>query len=248
MAGEVLLSYFGSSTLRTSEKAYLDVVTQADTECEQLVVGELKKSFPEDAIVGEEGARTESGSGRVWFVDPLDGTFNFSRTLPFWCISIGMAVEGQPQVGVVFDPLHDELFAAVRGTGGWLNGNRIGASSVENQIDATLQLTVNYDREVIERSIADINAVARNVMRIRNMGALALELCYVGAGRLDAVAQRGSHPWDYAAGILVAEEGGATVSNLDGTGFDLFTDDALVAATSQLHASLASAIKGQPNN
>jgi myo-inositol-1(or 4)-monophosphatase len=105
-------------------------------------------------------------------------------------------------------------------------------------MQATVQLSINFHRDVIDRSIGDFNAIARGVMRSRNLGALALELAYVAAGRLHAVVQRGSHPWDFAAGMLLAREAGATISDLSGRPFDLRSDNALVACTPELHESL----------
>jgi len=237
-AGMLLSSYFQSSSLRTAAKGFLDVVTQADTESEALVVSRLRELFPDDAIVGEEGTNAKGGNGRVWYVDPLDGTFNFSRGIPFWCVSIGLVMDGEPSLAVLFDPVRDEMFTAKRGQGAWLDGHPIAASSVSDPMEATVQLTLNYDRERIEVSISDFNAVARGVMRLRNMGALALELAFVACGRLDAVCQRGSHPWDYAAGVLVCTEAGAVVTNTDGSAFDLATDDALAGSTPELHRAL----------
>lgn len=237
-AGDLLLSYFESGDLNTTPKGFLDVVTEADTESERLIVRLLGDSFPDDAVVGEEGTSAEPGRDRVWYVDPLDGTFNFSRHLPFWCVSLGLVDARGPLLGIVFDPLRDEMFTAMRGEQARLNGGLIRPDETEDTMAATIQLTLNYDREIIERSLADLNAVARHVMRLRNMGALALELAYVACGRLDAVMQRGSHPWDYAAGVLIGTEAGAVVTDIDGGPFDLMTDDALVACTAQLHASL----------
>jgi myo-inositol-1(or 4)-monophosphatase len=242
-AGAVLIGYFRSSSLQTEEKSYLDVVTQADREVEARVASRLHEAFPEDAIVGEEGTNSSSENGRVWYIDPLDGTFNFSQGLPFWCVSIGLADDHGSLAGVIFDPLHDELFSALRGRGVWLNGEPIRVSGLIDPMAATLQLTLNYDRVRIEESIRDFNAVARSVMRLRNLGALALELSYVACGRLDAVCQRGSHPWDYAAGALICDEAGAVVSDTAGNTFKLDCDDALVAATPQLHAALLELLK-----
>jgi myo-inositol-1(or 4)-monophosphatase len=239
--GRLLLSYFRSPDLETRAKRYLDIVTTADTESERLIADRLDTAFPDDAVVGEEG--TEGSGRRTWFVDPLDGTFNFARGLPFWCVSIGLVQGGEPVVGVVFDALHDELFSARAGAGAFLNGSSIHSSNVSDPMDATLQLATNFDRDVIGRSIADFNAVARDVMRVRNMGALALEIAYVGAGRLDVVAQRGSHPWDYAAAVVIAQAAGATVTELNGDPFDLRTDTTLVAATPTLHGRILSLLK-----
>src|SRR5579862_1970324 len=197
-AGDLLLSYFQSAALQTSEKGFLDVVTQADTEAEALIVQKLRHHFPADAFVGEEGTETAGGNGRCWYVDPLDGTFNFSRGLPFWCVSIGLVDNGVPEFGLIFDPPRNEMFTSIRSGGAFLNGEPISVSNAKDPLQSTLQLTLNYDRRAIERSISDFNAVARDVMRLRNLGALALEMAYVACGRLDAVCQRGSHPWDYA--------------------------------------------------
>lgn len=237
-AGALLLSFFRGSHLETKEKQYLDVVTRADIESERLIAGLLRDAFPRDGIVGEEGGETAIQGTRVWYVDPLDGTFNFAHGLPFWCVSIGFVQDGEPVVGVVLDPLHDELFSARADAGAFLNGSAIHSSNISDPMEATLQLAINFDRDVIGRSIADFNAVARDVMRVRNMGALALEIAYVGAGRLDVVAQRGSHPWDYAAAVLIAREAGATVTELNGDPFNLLTDTALVASTPTLHGRI----------
>jgi myo-inositol-1(or 4)-monophosphatase len=242
-AGELLAAHFAHGEPATRAKAYLDVVTAADTEAERLIASRLRASFPQDAIVGEEGTAynpiTEAHpTKRVWYVDPLDGTFNFSRGIPFWCTSIGLVEAGRAVLGVVFDPIRNELFTAVGDAGCHLNGRPIRARRTEDPMEATVQLSINFHRDVIERSIADFNSIARGVMRTRNLGALALELAYVGAGRLDAVAQRGSHAWDYAAGVLIAREAAATISDLSGAEFDLHADNALVACSPQLHAAL----------
>ena len=138
----------------------------------------------------------------------------------------------------MLDPTRRELFSAAAGNGARLNGEPIHASDARELLTATLQLTLNYDRNVIDRSIGDFNAVAHDVMRLRNLGALALEMAYLACGRLDAVCQRGSHPWDYAAGVVLCQEAGSVVTDIDGSPFDLDTDDALVAATPELHTAL----------
>jgi myo-inositol-1(or 4)-monophosphatase len=237
-AGEILTERFLSSDLQTEEKGFLDVVTEADKKSEHHVAERIREAFPDDAVVGEEGTNTESANGYQWFIDPLDGTFNFSRGIPFWCVSIGVVKDAEPELGVILDPMRDELFTAIRGGGAFLNGEPIVTSGVTDLMEATLQLTLNFDRDRIDDSIQDFNAVAHDVMRLRNLGALALELAYVACGRLDAVCQRGSHAWDYAAGVVLCTEAGATVTDILGTPFKLDTDDGLVAATPELHRAL----------
>ncbi len=237
-AGRLLVEYATSGDLGTSEKGPKDVVTFADKASEEMLVSELKAAFPNDGVVGEEGARSEGAHGRVWYIDPLDGTFNFSREIPFWCVSIGLAVDGNPEVGAVYDPSRDELFSGGRGLGTTLNGRVVSARGPEGVAEATVQINVDFDREGAERSLADTTRVGMEAMRLRNMGSLALELAYVACGRLDALIQRGSHPWDYAAGIILCLESGATVTSRDGSPFDLARPDALVAATLPLHENL----------
>ena len=129
-AGHLLLSHFRSPQLETTTKRYLDVVTQADTQSEALVASRLKDAFPDDAILGEEGTNSDSRNRRAWYIDPLDGTYNFSRGLPFWCVSIGLVSDMTSVVGVVFDPLMDEMFTSAVGMGSFVNGRPLRSSGV----------------------------------------------------------------------------------------------------------------------
>jgi myo-inositol-1(or 4)-monophosphatase len=247
----VLLHYFKSAELTSREKAALDVVTVADIESQEAIVSVLRTACPHDAVVAEESSSSVATipcshqkvpyrhqPGRVWYIDPLDGTFNFTRGLPYWCISIGLVRDGVAEAGVVFDPLRDEMFTGWRGGGAWVNGKAIQASKIIDPRHAAVQITIDYAPDTRARSLHDTSAIAPHVMRVRNLGALALSLAYVAAGRLDAVVQRVAHAWDYAAGILLVQESGAVASNLDGSPFDLFGEDALVAATPELHTRL----------
>lgn len=242
----VLLEYFGRSDLVVHQKSALDPVTVADSESERAIVTALRAAFPHDAIVGEEGSGIEGNRGRVWYVDPLDGTFNFTRSIPFWCVSVGLVDDGQPAAGVVFDPLVDEAFVAWRGGGVWLNQRPVYPSAVEEPMAAVVQMNVDFARETMGRSLHDLHAVAPRVMRVRNLGALALSLVYLASGRLDAVVQRAAHSWDYAGGLVALGESGAIISGLDGEPFDLSQDDALAAATPALHRQLRDMLAGYP--
>jgi myo-inositol-1(or 4)-monophosphatase len=245
-AGEALVGYFGSSTLGVREKAQLDVVTLADTDSERRIVSALTSAFPEDAIVGEEGTNTLPGVRRCWYVDPLDGTFNFARTIPYWCVSIGLVVDSSARLGVVFDPLRDEMFWSESEEGhAFLNGNPVGPSNVTELIDALVQVNIDFDRAVMQTSLVDTVAVGREVMRVRNLGSLALQLVYVACGRLDGLVQRRANAWDYAAGALVLQESGAVVSRVDGSRFDMNGPDAVAASTVELHRSLTALLSNR---
>jgi myo-inositol-1(or 4)-monophosphatase len=240
-----LLGYFGTSTLGVREKAHLDVVTLADTNTERMIVAALKSAFPRDAIVAEEGTNTRPGVARCWYVDPLDGTYNFARTIPYWCVSIGLVVDGERRVGVVFDPLRDDMFSAEAGGPVLVNGRQSEPSEVTDLLSALIQINIDFHREIIDKSLEDTVNIGRRVMRVRNLGALALQLAYIACGRVDGLLQRRANAWDYAAGVLLLEQSGAVISRVDGTPFDLNGGDALAACTSELHQSLAELVSGR---
>ena len=187
------------------------MVSAADRDAEALIRRGLAEAFPDDGLLGEEGSHTESESGRRWIVDPLDGTTNFLYGFPGWAVSI--ALEGE--LGVVFDPVRDELFVATRGSGATLNGAplRLGAPpSLETALIAT---GFGYAAERRTKQGAVIARVLPRVRDIRRAGAAALDLCWLAAGRVDGYFERGLHAWDWAAARIVAEEAGAGVADLE---------------------------------
>lgn len=209
-------------------KGRRDVVTEADFRSEEAVMTALRAAFPGDAIVAEEsgahgvaleraidGPRGPALAPRAWFVDPLDGTINFANGLPFFCAAVGLAVEGRPVVGVIYDPLRDEAFQAVRGGGAWQTGTD-GTRPLRAATKARLEecLVGVASQRGLLRSLARLRP---HVRAMRDLGSAALALAYVGAARLDAYVQRrGSSPWDLCAAGLIAEEGGAVVTALGG--------------------------------
>lgn len=209
-------------------KGRRDVVTEADYRSEAEVIRRIQEAFPGDAIVAEEsgahgvaleraidGPAGPAAAKRAWFIDPLDGTVNFANGLPFFCAAVGLAVEGRPAVGVVYDPLRDELFSAIRGQGAWreaaIDRRRLRAAPKE-RLEESLVAIVHQRRFL--RSMARLRPLVRAV---RDLGSAALAVTYVGAGRLDAYLQpAGSSPWDLCAAGLIAEEAGALVTSFEG--------------------------------
>jgi myo-inositol-1(or 4)-monophosphatase len=201
-----------------TKSASIDLVTEVDHACEQLIVETLGAERPADAILAEEGggADDENAAWR-WIVDPLDGTMNFAHGYPRFCVSIGVQHEGAPTLGVVYDPLLDELFCAVRGEGATVNGRPIRVSRETELSRALLATGFAYD---VHRSLEDnLDHFAHFVKAARGLrrdGSAALDLCYVAAGRFDGFWELKLHPWDVAAGNLIVDEAGGRTSDLAG--------------------------------
>ncbi|AXI79828.1 inositol monophosphatase family protein [Peterkaempfera bronchialis] len=187
----------------------VDVVTEMDTACEKLIVELISARRPDDGFLGEEGASSPGTSGVRWVVDPLDGTVNYLYGLPTWAVSIAAEVDGRAVVGVVAVPERGETFHAVAGGGAYLDGERIGCRPAPAPGQALVCTGFNYVREVREHQAEVVRALIAEVRDIRRGGSAAVDLCDVACGRLDGYYERGLHPWDMAAGVLIAREAGA---------------------------------------
>ncbi|MEA2608756.1 MAG: monophosphatase [Chloroflexota bacterium] len=224
-AGIILMDHY-ERLEQIDYKSARDVVTEADHLSEALIVEAIRSRYPGDAILAEEtgehrsvaGEAPTSGRGRVWIVDPLDGTVNYANGIPVFCVSIGLVVDGRPAVGVVVDPTRDEWFGATADGPATLDGQPIQASDKEKLSDFVISMALS-GRSAVTRS-----RNVRKAIRIpRSMGSAALALAYVGNGRFDAFIQQGGlSAWDVAAAGLIAERGGARVTAMDGASwFDL---------------------------
>jgi myo-inositol-1(or 4)-monophosphatase len=211
-AGALLLDRFGQAADDVAVKSSsTDMVSAADRDAEALIRGGLRTARPEDGLVGEEGSHREAASGRRWIVDPLDGTTNFLYGFPQWCVSI--ALEGE--LGVVFDPVRDELFAASRGAGATLNGSPLFMATPPDLSTALIATGFGYDAERRDKQGQVLSRVVPRIRDIRRAGAAALDLAWVAAGRLDGYYERGLQAWDWAAARILVEEAGGAVADLD---------------------------------
>jgi len=218
-AGEVLMAHY-ERLEQIDYKSARDVVTEADHLSEALILDAIRARYPDDAILAEEsgehravaGEAPTSGKGRVWIVDPLDGTVNYANGIPFFCVSIGMVDGGRPAVGVVHDPTRHETFAATSGGPATLEGRAVRTSDKERLSDFVVSMALNG------RAVATRNRNVRKAVRIpRSMGSAALALAYVANGRFDAFIQQGGlSTWDIAAAGLIAERAGARVTSMAG--------------------------------
>src|SRR5579875_46269 len=203
-------------------KGAYNIVTDVDRDSEELIVSILRSDFPDFGLVGEEGGEKQAGSPRRWLVDPIDGTTNYTHGYPFFSISIALEEAGRMVLGVVYNPLADELFWAEEGKGAWLNDRRLAVSAQRSL--ATSLLATGFPADT--RAAPDDNMIRFFTLTdlshgVRRDGSAALDLCFVAAGRLDGFRETKLSPWDVAAGIAIVSEAGGRISDLSGQPFDI---------------------------
>ena len=221
-----------------SYKGEVDIVTETDRRSEELIVRRLREKYPDHAVVAEEGGGAEAAGGKFcWHVDPLDGTTNFAHSYPCFCVSIGLAEEGRPLVGAVYNPIAGEMFTAARGRGAHLNGKRIEVSVVDKV--ASSLVATGFPTHLRKRS-SNMNYYWEFTLRthgVRRDGAAALDLCSVACGRFDAFWEFGLKSWDTCAGVLLVEEAGGRVSDLHGEPYAL-GGASVLASNGRIHAEV----------
>lgn len=213
-AGKLALHYFEDvSQLKVEFKAQQDVTSTADSEVEEFIVTNLAQSFPEDGFLAEE--RGGVAGKQQWVIDPIDGTANFIRGIPFFCVSIAYIWEGKVEIGVIYDPVADELFAARRGFGATCNGKAIRVSDCQDVAKAVVTCDLGYGTSV-ERSLSITQQLLESQCHIRCFGAGALAIARVADGRYDAYWNLHHYPWDALAGWMLVREAGGWVSDFLG--------------------------------
>ena len=237
IAGQYQMSRF-ASTLAIEMKGEKNLVTEVDKESERLIVEHLLSCFPDHDIVAEENFYHQGGSPCRWIIDPVDGTTNYAHGYPWFCSSIALEVEGELVVGVIHNPVYDELFTASKGEGAYLNGSRLSVSTTTILSNSLLGTGFPYDCATDPaNNFANFIAFQKSARGIRRAGAAALDLAYVAAGRLDGFWEIKLKAWDVAAGVLIVREAGGMVTTFDGTTYDIF-NDRIVASNGLIHDSL----------
>jgi myo-inositol-1(or 4)-monophosphatase len=244
-AGEILRRGYGHEH-QVDYKSVIDLVTEVDHQSEELQLGEIQRLFPGHRIFSEEIGLVPGRTADQWYVDPLDGTVNYAHNIPVFSVSIAYARDGIVTLGVVYDPMRDELFAAERGQGARCNGRTLRVSGVKELGRSLLVTGFPYDALSTQQdNLEFFSRFTRMTQGVRRFGSAALDLSYVAAGRFDGYWEFSLHPWDFAAGALIAAEGGALVTSMDG-GADLLAPPyALLAAPPELHAKMLEILSGK---
>jgi myo-inositol-1(or 4)-monophosphatase len=231
------------------EKGRFDLVTDADLGSQRAIQSYLAERFPGHAFLGEEEGAGKERPGPdappTWIVDPLDGTTNYVHDCPLYCVSIGLQVAGEMVVGVVLEPSRNEVFAAARGLGAWVNDRRLQTSKISQLGEALLSTGFPPDLRGQERSLEWWRYFSLRAQSLRRTGSTALNLAYVAAGRFDGYWAFDNHVWDVAGGMVLVQEAGGLISNADGSPYDPYAADAL-ASNGPLHPVLAECLRQGP--
>ena len=237
-AGQVILRNMNRlPDIKIQSKGSNDFVSEVDLQAEQSIISTIQKAYPSHAILAEETGE-QSGDEHQWIIDPLDGTTNYLRGVPQFSVSIAMRQNDKLQLGVIYDPLKEELFCATRGEGATLNNRRIRVSKQRDLSGSLLGTGLPYraDQE-LDTYLATLRAILEKTSGVRRAGSAALDLAYVAAGRFDGFWEFGLNKWDIAAGVLIIQEAGGLVSDLRG-GHDFLDSGNIVAANTQLYKNL----------
>jgi myo-inositol-1(or 4)-monophosphatase len=243
-AGKHVLQHF-RLPLDVRAKGAHDYVTDVDLEAEALIVRMIHEQCPADGFLGEEGHSPDPTDHRVWVIDPLDGTRNYTVGIPFFCVSIALCIGGQTELGVIYDPVRDEVFSALTGGGSYLNGQPIQNEPKTDYDGAIAYVGWKPDLPSHSKgfSLPLFECLRRSVAAMRNIGSAALSLAYVSCGRIDIAFHDRLSAWDMLAGALLIEEAGGTVTDTDGRPITLRSQDIVAANGAELHASVLQAAR-----
>jgi myo-inositol-1(or 4)-monophosphatase len=224
-------------------KGKIDLVTNFDNQAQSLIFNRLFSFFPDHDFLAEEGLRKEQGAEYRWIIDPLDGTTNYAHHFPVFTVSLALERNGEIVLGVVYDPMREEMFSSLKGAGAFLNEKGIKVSSI-NQLDKSLIATgFPYDiRESQVNNIAHFNNFLIRVQGIRRCGSAALDLCYVACGRFDGFWELKLQPWDMAAGVLIVQEAGGRISDFQHEDFDIFGEE-ILATNGLIHHQMVEVLQ-----
>jgi len=225
-AGALLMESF-RKRIGFEYKGDVDLVTEADRASEKLITHHLESRWPGHDLYGEEGTRTHRGSDYCWYIDPLDGTTNFAHGFPVFCVSLALNYKGEGVAGVLYDPTRDELFAAEKGSGAWLNGKPMHVSRVDHMAEALTGTGFPSHKRHKNPNIYFYHVITLRSHGVRRAGSAALDLASVAAGRLDAFWEFNLNPWDTAAGELLVREAGGVITRFDGTPWRLDSKETL---------------------
>ncbi len=235
-AGKLLIENLDTG-FSISKKGRINLVTEMDLKSEKLITSRIRDRFPEHQILAEEGGAQGKPAPFRWVIDPLDGTTNYAHGYRFFSVSIALEAHGRVVVGVVYDPVTDEMFAAEVGKGASLNGAPIRVSSEDSVGDAMLSTGFSYDMQAMRANLSLFNRLIPKARAIRRDGSAALDLCYTACGRFDGFWEISLSAWDVAAGKLIVEEAGGRATRFDGRPCTIY-DQEILATNGRIHQDL----------
>jgi len=234
--GALLMDYF-HRRVSVEYKGEADLVTEADRQSESLIRDRIRAFWPSHDILGEEQGLVDTGSEYRWYVDPLDGTTNFAHGFPVFSVSMALEHKGKRIAGVIYDPTRDEMFSAGQGGGAYLNGKKIHVSNIANLSECLVSTGFPSHKRHKNPNIFFYHQITLRTHGVRRPGSAALDLCSVACGRFDGFWEFNLNPWDTAAGVLMVEEAGGTVTDFHGGRFQLASRETL-ASNGLVHAAL----------
>ena len=241
--GRLRQQYGRVKSIRYKSGAVTNLVTNVDQDVERFIKTRIKKKYPEDSILAEESEIENADSPRRWIIDPLDGTTNFAHGLSLFCVSIGVELNREIVAGGVYDPIHEELFFALKGKGATMNGKKIRVSKTKQLKRALVVTGFPYDiHEHPEKSLPYFNAMIQHAQGVRRLGSAALDICYLAMSRFDAFFEVFLNPWDTAAGSLILQEAGGVITDFRGEPFSVYTRE-LAASNGLIHDEMIEVLK-----
>ena len=243
-AGEIIREGF-HRTKTIEYKGMGDPVTEYDRRSEDLIVGIIRERFPDHAILAEESTDLKSGSGIRWIIDPLDGTVNFTHSIPLIAISIGVEVDGKVEAGVIYNPILNDLYEASGGHGAYYNGRRIKVSEIDTPAKSLIITGFPYRRDRIEEVISPMRVFVEKYEAFRRLGSAAVDLAYIAAGKGEAFYEEGLKPWDTAAGSVIVREAGGIVTDFYGNDYRP-ESKTILACNPAIHPMMLEVLKNIP--
>ncbi len=236
-SGKIQKRYFGKK-IGIHHKGAIDLVTDVDMACQETIIKMINKEFPEDEIISEEKKNDFESDKNRWIIDPLDGTTNYAHGYPFFCTSVAYEEKGVVTIGAVYNPVFKELFYAKKGEGAFFNNKRIKVSEISVLKKALLSTGFPYDLPTSKNNnIDNFISFIYEAQAIRRDGSAALNLCYLACGRFDGFWEIKLNPWDMAAGSLIVEEAGGTITDFQGDKFSIYNSE-IVASNGLIHQDM----------
>jgi len=236
-AGKILLDNLGK-VKKIEYKAKKNLITEVDIESENHIIDIIKSTCPQHSILAEESGRYATSSDHLWIIDPLDGTTNYAHSYPFFAVSIALEIQGKIKLGIVYDPVKDELFSAEDNEGAFMNGGGIGVSDTKFVEDSLVCTGFIHEREwMIDENLRHFENFIRKSRAVRRDGSAALDLCYVACGRCDGFWELGLNPWDTAAGYLIMKEAGGKVTDFSGSLYSIYEKE-ILASNGSIHEEM----------